>query len=109
MDPNDTPPGKESRPPTAITEVLSCQSDECTLEADILFRSSDGLLYEAHSKNLELYSGGFPPSSLATVGGDEREIVQMTEKSWVLALLLQYVHNQRQPDSTKFDFKTSLA
>ncbi|KAJ7077436.1 hypothetical protein B0H15DRAFT_789674, partial [Mycena belliarum] len=62
--------------------------------------------YEAHSKNLELYSGGFPPSSLVTVGGNEREVVQVTECSAVLALLLQYVHNQRQPDSSKFDFKT---
>ncbi|KAJ7877609.1 hypothetical protein B0H13DRAFT_2200535 [Mycena leptocephala] len=89
-----------------LTEVRGCQSDECALEADIYLRSSDGILFEAHSKNLELYSGGFPPANFADVGGDEREVVQMTETSSVLALLLQYVHNQRQPDSSRFQFET---
>ncbi|KAJ6541999.1 hypothetical protein DFH09DRAFT_1368230 [Mycena vulgaris] len=88
-----------------VSETQSCQSDGCTLDADLVLRSSDGMLYAAHSKNLELYSGGFPPSSFATVGGDEREIVQLTEASSVLTLLLQFLHNQRQPDSTKFEFE----
>ncbi|KAJ6558355.1 hypothetical protein B0H19DRAFT_134779 [Mycena capillaripes] len=91
----------------AVTDVRGCQSDECKLEADVYLRSSDGIVYAAHSKNLELYSGGFPPSGLVAEGvEDEREVVQVTETSSVLALLLQYVHNQRQPDSSKFKFET---
>ncbi|KAF8216713.1 hypothetical protein K438DRAFT_1703790 [Mycena galopus ATCC 62051] len=89
-----------------ISEARGCQSDECTLKADLFLRSSDGIVYAAHSKNLELYSGGFPPSIFAVGGANEGELVQMTETSSVLALLLQYVHNQRQPDSSKFKFET---
>lgn len=91
---------------SATDHAAFAESDECALEADIYLRSSDGILFEAHSKNLELYSGGFPPANFADVGGDEREVVQMTETSSVLALLLQYVHNQRQPDSSRFQFET---
>ncbi|KAJ7102843.1 hypothetical protein C8R44DRAFT_945641 [Mycena epipterygia] len=108
MDPNDTVAEEvqETRLQLSVVpRIQSCQSDGCTLDADVLLRSSDGVIYEAHSKNLEIYSGGFPPSNFAT-GSDKREVVQVTEPSSVLALLLQYVHNQRQPDSSQFEFKT---
>ncbi|KIJ94847.1 hypothetical protein K443DRAFT_134593 [Laccaria amethystina LaAM-08-1] len=58
----------------------------------------------AHSTNLEIYSGGFPPATLMNAP-DPGEIVQMPEMSAVLKLLLQYMHNDRQPDSSKIPFK----
>ncbi|KAJ7123784.1 hypothetical protein C8R43DRAFT_1135837 [Mycena crocata] len=67
------------------SEVQGWQADNCTLEADVLLRSSDGVLYAAHSKNLELYSDGFPPASFA--GADEI----------------------RQPDSSNFELLAGLA
>jgi hypothetical protein len=67
-------------------------------------RSSDGVQYGAHSTNLEIYSGGFPPATLMNAP-DPGEIVQMPEMSAVLKLLLQYMHNDRQPDSSKIPFK----
>ncbi|EDR07785.1 uncharacterized protein LACBIDRAFT_294451 [Laccaria bicolor S238N-H82] len=57
--------------------------------------------YGAHSTNLEIYSGGFPPATSTTVTG---EIVEMPEASAVLKLLLHYMHNERQPDSSKITF-----
>ncbi|KAJ6632116.1 hypothetical protein B0H10DRAFT_1772137 [Mycena sp. CBHHK59/15] len=91
-----------------LTQLLTA-SEDCTLGVDVALLSSDGVTHGAHSKNLELYSEGFPPASLAAavhkLPGD-LEIVQVTETSNVIALLLQYVHNQPQPDSTAFSFET---
>jgi len=82
--------------------IISPVIADCPLTADIILRSSDGVQYGAHSINLEIYSGGFPPASSTNVTG---EIVQMPETSAVLKLLLQYMHNDRQPDSSKITFK----
>ncbi|TFK67444.1 hypothetical protein BDN72DRAFT_770637, partial [Pluteus cervinus] len=70
---------------------------------DVVIRSSDGQLHGTHSKNLEMYSGGFPPASLA----DPNQIntIELTETSEIVTLMLKYVHNQRQPDSEKIKFR----
>jgi hypothetical protein len=67
-----------------------------------VLESSDGILFGAHSTNLETYSSGFPPCSFRN---NSIEVVTLPESSEVLALLLQYMHHQRQPDSSKFQFK----
>ncbi|KAJ7207893.1 hypothetical protein GGX14DRAFT_312511, partial [Mycena pura] len=65
-----------------------------------------GILYAAHSKNLDMYTEGFPPPEIAAGAhiGDEREDLQLTESATVLAVLLQFVHKQRQPPSSLWDF-----
>ncbi|KAJ7276730.1 hypothetical protein C8J57DRAFT_195549 [Mycena rebaudengoi] len=88
----------------APIEVRDCPAEECNLPADVILRSSDGVLFNAHTKNLEIFSGGFPPSSF--IEYDEKETVDVTESATVLALLLRYMHNQRQPDSRQFHFET---
>ncbi|KAJ7447032.1 hypothetical protein B0H11DRAFT_2083098 [Mycena galericulata] len=101
--------------PLPKPQIPNCQSDGCTLVVDIVLRSSDGVLHAAHSKNLEMYSEGFPPSALASVSRDvetaQPEVVQMTERSDILELLLKYMHLQRQPDLSrrKFDTLAGLA
>ncbi|KAJ7307078.1 hypothetical protein DFH08DRAFT_758006 [Mycena albidolilacea] len=91
-------------------QIPNCQSDGCTLIVDIFLRSSDGVLHAAHSKNLEMYGEGFPPSALVSVsrGGDtaQPEVVQMTEQSDIIELLLKYMHLQRQPDLSRHKFDT---
>jgi len=71
--------------------------EDCNLETNVTLQSSDGKLYGAHSKNLELYSDAFPAvgSTTSPVG----DVVTMTESSTVVDLLLQYMHHRRQPDS----------
>ncbi|KAJ7910252.1 hypothetical protein B0H13DRAFT_611187 [Mycena leptocephala] len=96
--------------PLPTPQIPNCQSDGCTLVVDIVLRSSDGVLHAAHSKNLEMYGEGFPPSALASVSRDvetaQPEVVQMTERSDILELLLKYMHLQRQPDLSRHKFDT---
>ncbi|KIM36750.1 hypothetical protein M413DRAFT_77812, partial [Hebeloma cylindrosporum] len=58
--------------------------------------------YGAHSANLEAYSAGFPLAASTQING---EIVKMVEHSDVLKLLLQYMHNERQPDSSEIRWR----
>jgi hypothetical protein len=85
----------------------------CLLEIDIILKSSDGTHFGSHVKNLETYSGGFPPSefSNSNTGTLVPEVVSLPESSVVLSLLLRYMHNQRQPNSSgfKFDILSQLA
>ncbi|KAJ7276715.1 hypothetical protein C8J57DRAFT_1713982 [Mycena rebaudengoi] len=91
----------------APTKVRDCPAKECNLPADVVLRSSDGMLFNAHTKNLETFNGGFPPLSfINATEHDEKEIVEVTERATVLALLLRYMHNERQPDSGQFTFET---
>ena len=76
---------------------------DCPLTTDVILRSSDGVEYGAHSTNLEIYSGGFPPAT-STKTTEPGEIIQMSETSAVLKPLLHYMHNDRQPDSSKITF-----
>ncbi|TFK58642.1 hypothetical protein BDN72DRAFT_781806 [Pluteus cervinus] len=76
---------------------------ECNDTVDVVIRSSDGQLHGAHSRNLEMYSGGFPPASLANP--DQVNTIELTETSEIITLKLKYVHNQRQPDSRKIGFE----
>ncbi|KZP06300.1 hypothetical protein FIBSPDRAFT_805060 [Athelia psychrophila] len=76
----------------------------CRDDADITFRSCDGILFKVHRKNLEVVSEGFsPPEGTSS----QSEIVPLTEDGATLNLLFQYMYPQRQPDLTKIDFKRS--
>ncbi|KAJ7844876.1 hypothetical protein B0H14DRAFT_3868180 [Mycena olivaceomarginata] len=74
--------------------------------ADIVFKSSDGVLLHVHRKNLEVCTEGFPPSNISTQG----EVVELTETSVTLELLFQFIYPQRHPalDTTPFEFLALL-
>lgn len=66
------------------------------LDADIVFRSSDQVLFKVHRRNLEVHSNVFPPSDFVTVG--EGDPTDLEESSDILELFFQYFYPQPQPD-----------
>ncbi|KAJ6517072.1 hypothetical protein DFH09DRAFT_1048838 [Mycena vulgaris] len=77
-------------------------------DADVTFKSSDGVLFHIHRKNLEVCAEGFPPGEIST---SEGEIVELLESSITLELLFQFMYPQRHPalDTTPFEILHSLA
>jgi len=80
-----------------------CPVKECNLYVDLVLESSDGIRCGAHKTNLEQYSAGFPIAE-ATIS--DHEVVTLSEKASVLHLLLQFMHNTRQPELRKLSFPT---
>ncbi|KAG6826655.1 hypothetical protein H0H87_006783 [Tephrocybe sp. NHM501043] len=70
-------------------------------DADVVFISSDGVLFHIHRKHLESHSGGFPSAKFSTNG----EIVPLTEDASTLETLFQYVYPQRYPDVDSLPFE----
>ncbi|KAG7091611.1 hypothetical protein E1B28_010630 [Marasmius oreades] len=64
---------------------------DCTIPIDITLRSSDGIRFGAHKKNLESFSEGFPP--VEWTAEKKGEIVELPEKGITLRLLLRFMHN----------------
>jgi hypothetical protein len=77
-------------------------------DADVTFKSSDGVLFHIHRKNLEVCAEGFPP---AEVPMGEGEVVELLENSVTLELLFQFMYPQRHPalDTTPFEILHPLA
>ena len=73
------------------------------MNIDLILESSDGVRYGAHKKNLERYSDGFP---IAEATNSHNEVVALSERSSVLQLLLQFMHNTRQPELKNLPFST---
>ncbi|KAJ7023721.1 hypothetical protein C8F04DRAFT_1133746 [Mycena alexandri] len=69
-------------------------------DADVVFKSSDGVLFRVHRKNLEVCTEGFPP-------GD----IDILDESATLELLFQFMYPQRHPalDVTPFKILEPLA
>ncbi|KAL0575836.1 hypothetical protein V5O48_006126 [Marasmius crinis-equi] len=81
----------------------------CSLPIDLILQSPDKVCYGAHSANLGSLSIGFPvPGTTIEVKTDEQlEIVNLSESSTTLRLLLHFLHpNFAQPDVTVLDDKT---
>ena len=76
-------------------------------DSDIIFESSDNILFHVHRKNLETHAAGFPPAEIDTCG----ETVQLTEDGATLELLFAFMYPRRHPDleSTPFVPLASLA
>lgn len=72
--------------------------------SDITMRSSDGVLFKVHLKNLEMHSEGFPGGDPLMTHNDS--VVDLSETSTVLELLFQYMYRQRQPDLSNESFET---
>jgi hypothetical protein len=80
----------------------------CASDADITFKSCDGILFKVHRKYLDAHSEGFgPPNGCTTV--EEDEIVTLSETAQVLELVFQYMYPMRQPDLKKVDFTTLVS
>ncbi|KAF8071467.1 hypothetical protein FPV67DRAFT_874709 [Lyophyllum atratum] len=62
-------------------------------DADVVFRSSDGVLFRIHSKNLEFASDGFPPPEFST----ENQLVDLPEIARTLELMFRFVYPRLQP------------
>ncbi|KAF8886723.1 hypothetical protein BD779DRAFT_603632 [Infundibulicybe gibba] len=90
-----------------MTESLPVDSATKTSElfrapdADIVYRSSDGVRFRIHSKNLESTTGILRPGKL-----DLQEEVELTEEAKILELLFQFIYPQRQPDISSLSFMT---
>ena len=72
-------------------------------DADVIFRSSDGVLFTIHKKYLEGNTGGFLPVCSRMAEG---ETAVLTEDSSILDLLFQAVYPQRMPDIGSLPFET---
>ncbi|KAF7364334.1 hypothetical protein MSAN_01093700 [Mycena sanguinolenta] len=70
-------------------------------DADVTFKSSDGVLFRVHRKNLEVCTEGFPPSEISNEG----EVVELTETAATLELLFRFMYPERHPalDTTPFE------
>jgi hypothetical protein len=62
-------------------------------DSDITIRSSDGVLFKVHRKNLARHSDGFPAEDMVIPSKDE--VVDLTETSETLELLFQYTYPVR--------------
>ncbi len=65
-------------------------------------KSSGGKVFGAHQTNLEVFSDAFPMAGSTTA----EEVVTLEENSGVLRLMLQFMHNTRQPNLSKVPFST---
>ena len=74
----------------------------CFPDADLVFRSSDGVRFHIHSRYLENTSGGFAPSEFPV----KDEIITLPETAETLELLFQFVYPRRQPVLASLSFGT---
>ena len=75
-------------------------------DANIVLRSSDGVLFKVHRKNLAVHSDVFAAAeTISQPVAEEVEVVQLSETSSVLDLLLQFMNRQSQPDLRNVPFE----
>jgi hypothetical protein len=70
-------------------------------DADVIFKSSDDVLFHIHVKNLEVTTGSFPPFDFATL----EKIVPLSEPSDVLDVMFQFMYPMPQPDVSSIPFE----
>ncbi|GLB44796.1 hypothetical protein LshimejAT787_1801330 [Lyophyllum shimeji] len=70
-------------------------------DADLVFRSSDGVLFRIHRKNLEFGSDGFPPVEFPV---DDKP-VDLPEDGKTLELMFRFVYPRLQPTLEGLDFR----
>jgi len=72
-----------------------------TDSTDVIFQSSDGILFCLHRKNLETHSDAFPGPEIPV---KELEVANLTEPSEVLAIIFDFMYPRRQADIEKMDY-----
>ncbi|KAF8990725.1 hypothetical protein BDQ17DRAFT_1178030, partial [Cyathus striatus] len=53
-------------------------------DADVTFKSSDGVLFALHKKNLATHTGGFPPADISA----DSKAIELEEDFDTLTLLI---------------------
>jgi hypothetical protein len=61
-------------------------------DADVVFKSKDGILFRIHLKNLETGTGKLPPDGVST-----GEIIELPEISTVLEDVFAFIYPRRHP------------
>ncbi|KAK7436172.1 hypothetical protein VKT23_019249 [Stygiomarasmius scandens] len=74
--------------------------------ADVVFQSSDDVLFHLDPKHLELSAEAFPPVGKDTAIPDKP--VPLVENSVILELLFQFTSHKNQPDLEDLDFETLM-
>ena len=69
-----------------------------SVDADIMFRSSDGVLFRVHKTNLQACTEGFSPPEASDFG----EVVELTETASILEVLFQFIYPMPQPRLESF-------
>ncbi|EDR01410.1 uncharacterized protein LACBIDRAFT_295590 [Laccaria bicolor S238N-H82] len=77
----------------------------CDAAADVVFQSSDGVLFRVYRSRLEANTGGFAPAKIPTLD----EVVVLSEPAEVLELLFQFTHPSRQPSVLNLEFDLLFA
>ncbi|KAJ7184746.1 hypothetical protein C8R46DRAFT_1065048 [Mycena filopes] len=62
-------------------------------DADVVFESSDGVLFNVHRVNLQTHTEGFPPAEIAVDG----QICPLSEGAATLEVLFQFIYPRRHP------------
>ncbi|KAG5639914.1 hypothetical protein DXG03_002391, partial [Asterophora parasitica] len=76
-------------------------------DADVVFRSSDGVLFHIHSKNLEVNTDGFPPVTPEL--SPQGSFVNLTENAKTLDLMFRFVYPRLIPPLDDVDYDTLAA
>ncbi|KAG6901803.1 hypothetical protein C0995_007739 [Termitomyces sp. Mi166 len=71
-------------------------------DAEVVFQSSDRILFRIHKMNLATCTEGFSPPEHSTFD----EIVPLPESSSTLELLFQFIYPRPQPELGTIDFET---
>ncbi|KAF5393082.1 hypothetical protein D9757_001264 [Collybiopsis confluens] len=74
-------------------------------DADVIFRSSDNVLFRLHKQNLECTTGGFPPANTPSHPDD---IVSLSESAKVLETLFTAAYPLPFPSMRDLDFDSLL-
>ena len=69
-------------------------------DAEITYKSADGVLFRIHKLNIEACTEGLSPPECSTF----EEIVELTEDAAILELLFQFIYPLSGPDLTSIDF-----
>jgi len=75
-------------------------------DSDVVIRSSDGMLFKLHRKNLSMFAEGFPGEDMNLT---PNEIVDLSELGNTLDILFQFVYRQPQPDLSGLRFEVLAA
>ncbi|KAG6916787.1 hypothetical protein DXG01_005310 [Tephrocybe rancida] len=101
----------ESMSPLAVDEIGPDAATGSVSEifnapgADIVFQSSDGVQFRIHKANLDACTEGFSPPEHSTFD----EVAHLTEQSYILELLFQFIYPEPQPELETFQFDILFA
>ncbi|KAG6887764.1 hypothetical protein C0992_010834 [Termitomyces sp. T32_za158] len=98
--PSDSEIQEQSTTSETCTEVYIWKDFNAS-DADVVFQSSDNVLFHIHRKNLEVHAAGFPPAEIST----EKKIVSLSEDAWTLENLFPYIYPVRYPDINALSFE----